>query len=196
MKLFWWIKTSHWLAKSIWSISGVKMYSKFNLNIFTSGTLSCGKVMFLHLCVILFTEGCMHGKGGMRDMGMHGKEGTCHSKGVGACVVGEAGIAGVCMQGACMAGGCVWWGSVRAGETAIEARGTHPTGMHSCYTFWQFNSNILKRLTLKVHRYCNGNGNVCKVRMVTAMFWYGKFTVARNASVYTSAAKTPGCQMT
>ena len=30
-------------------------------------------------------------------------------------------------QGACMAGGCV------AGETAIAAGGTHPTGMHTCY---------------------------------------------------------------
>ena len=34
-----------------------------------------------------------------------------------------------------MAGGHVWWGACmvggHAGETAIEAGGTHPTGMHS-----------------------------------------------------------------
>ena len=29
-------------------------------------------------------------------------------------------------------GGHTWQGSVRAGETATEACGTNPTGMHSC----------------------------------------------------------------
>ena len=34
--------------------------------------------------------------------------------------------------------GCAWWGEhvwqggMRAGETATEASGTHPIGMHSC----------------------------------------------------------------
>ena len=43
-----------------------------------------------------------------------------------------------------MAGGYAWWGCARqggvngkggmcAGETATEAGGMHPTGMHSCY---------------------------------------------------------------
>ena len=35
--------------------------------------------------------------------------------------------------GACVAEGvCVWQGGVRAGETATEAGGMRPTGMHSC----------------------------------------------------------------
>ena len=44
-------------------------------------------------------------------------------------------------QGACMAGGHVWqgghaWqGDMCAGQTATEAGGTHPTGMHS---YWKY----------------------------------------------------------
>ena len=48
----------------------------------------------------------------------------------GACVVNVACIA----KGPCMAGGVQGkGGGVRAGETATEADGTHPTGMHSCF---------------------------------------------------------------
>ena len=42
--------------------------------------------------------------------------------------------------GACMAGGYVWrgvcggGGACLAGEMAIAAGGTHPTGMHSCFS--------------------------------------------------------------
>ena len=68
-------------------------------------------VMFSQASVILSTGG---GEGDVR--------------GRGACVVGACTTRGRAWQGACMAGGtCV------AGETATEADGTHPTGMHSCY---------------------------------------------------------------
>ena len=53
-------------------------------------------------------KGVMHGQGGV-----HGR---------GACVP----------RGVCVAGGHAWWGVCVAGETASEAGGTHPTGMHSC----------------------------------------------------------------
>ena len=53
--------------------------------------------------------------------------GGMHGRGYawwGACVVGDA----------CMAGACIWGGGVGCvvGETATAADGTHPTGMHSC----------------------------------------------------------------
>ena len=31
---------------------------------------------------------------------------------------------------------CAWQGDVRAGETATEAGGTHPTGMYSCFLYF------------------------------------------------------------
>ena len=86
------------------------MYSKFNLNIFTASKRSYGKVMFLDLSVILFTGGCMHGKGGMHGMGMHGKEGACIARGLRDVWWGRHAQQGACMQGACMAGGRVWQG--------------------------------------------------------------------------------------
>ena len=36
-------------------------------------------------------------------------------------------------RGVCVAGGCAWQ-RVRAGDTATEVRGTHPTGMHSWFS--------------------------------------------------------------
>ena len=44
----------------------------------------------------------------------------------GGSVHGEGACMGVCMVGVCVEGG------MHAGETATEAGGTHPTGMHSC----------------------------------------------------------------
>ena len=38
---------------------------------------------------------------------------------------------GSCVTGACVAGGIHGEGGCVAGETATEADGTHPTGMHS-----------------------------------------------------------------
>ena len=90
--------------------------------IFTARKRSCGKVMFLHLSVILFTGGgacvvkvgicmvngaCMvkrgrHGKGGM-----HGNSRVCVARG-GTCVAGDVHGGGqnrVCMMGV---GGYAW----------------------------------------------------------------------------------------
>ena len=64
-------------------------------------------------------QGGMHGRG----QGGHAWQGVCE---VGVCMVG-GGVHGR-GQGACMSGR-----GVRAGETATEADGTHPTGMHSCF---------------------------------------------------------------
>ena len=36
--------------------------------------------------------------------------------------------------------GCTWGGACVAGETATEAGGTHPTGMHSCLTSERWNT--------------------------------------------------------
>ena len=74
--------------------------------------------------------GGMHGRGhvwqrGMRgrgygwQLGVHGKGGGMHGR--EACVA-----EGYVWQGA-------WWQGMHAGETVIEAGGTHPTGMHSCF---------------------------------------------------------------
>ena len=82
-------------------------------------------------------EGVMHGKGG------HAWQGACVAGGhawwgcawQGACMVGGcAWQGGHAWQGGMHGRGCVWWGgSCVAGETATEADGTHPTGMHSCF---------------------------------------------------------------
>ena len=71
--------------------------------------------------------------------------GTCMAKGgvcgggcawQGACMVGSCMVGGVHSRGACMAEGmeaCMagrGGGACMAGETAIAAGGTHPTGMH------------------------------------------------------------------
>ena len=36
------------------------------------------------------------------------------------------------VRGMCVAGGCMAGRACMVGETATEAGGTHPTGMHSC----------------------------------------------------------------
>ena len=38
------------------------------------------------------------------------------------------------MCGGMCGGWHVWWGACMTGETATAADGTHPTGMHSCYS--------------------------------------------------------------
>ena len=78
----------------------------------------------------------MHGRGCMRE-GMHGREGAYMT---------ERG----CMAGACMGEeGHVWQGVYGRGnawqcgrecvaaETATAADGTYPTGMHSCWIYFQ-----------------------------------------------------------
>ena len=102
--------------------------------------------MFLHVCVILFIEG--------------GAIPACIAGGIPACLA--AGLGGGCAIPACIAGGipaCLaaglrggaWsWGVCSGGllqgsapgevpggdppRTATAAGGTHPTGMHSCWT--------------------------------------------------------------
>ena len=66
----------------------------------------------------------MRGEGGV-----YGKGGMFVAKGGMACMA-----SGVCVaKGVCVIGGmCGGEGGARAGETATEAGGTHPTGMHSC----------------------------------------------------------------
>ena len=71
---------------------------------------SWGKVMFLHVSVILFTGGCLVPGGGCLLRGLPGPGGLC-------CPV----------PGACSAGG-----GVETPVMATAAGGTHPTGMHSC----------------------------------------------------------------
>ena len=62
--------------------------------------------------------------------GVHGK---------GACLA-----AGVHARGHAWHGGCAWQGgSIRAGEMATEAGGTHPIGMHSCLVY----SLIFKKMS-------------------------------------------------
>ena len=70
-----------------------------------TGMLSCYKVIFLHLFVILF-GGWVHAwwRGSMRgEGGMHGKEGYVWQR--GACVV----KGGAWQRGVCVAKGGVWW---------------------------------------------------------------------------------------
>ena len=81
---------------------------------------SWGKVMFLHVSVILFTGGCL--------------------------VQGEGLVPGGCLvqgdvwsRGCLVQGGLLWWGGPDPGRVCVETPltttavgGTHPTGMHSC----------------------------------------------------------------
>ena len=57
------------------------------------------------------------------------KGGGMHGRGVR--------IMGGMHGGGCVAGGA-WQGGLHAGETATEAGGTHPPGMHSCLTIKTF----------------------------------------------------------
>ena len=87
-------------------------------------------------CVVgghVWQGGSMHGKGGHTWQGGHvwQGEGACMAGGVhGGGHMWQGGIRG---RGACVAGGMCGRGACVAGETATEADGTHPTGMHSCY---------------------------------------------------------------
>ena len=75
-----------------------------------------GKVMFLHLCVILFTGGGLH-PGGLHPGGV------CIGEG------GGSASRGVCIQ---EAGGGQTPLSDTTGYSQLTG-GTHPTGMHSCF---------------------------------------------------------------
>ena len=108
--------------------------------------------MFLHMSVILFTGGrghvwrggcvCVCGRWGHAWLGAHAWQGGGGMCCRGACMVRRWGVhgrghvwqgRGVCMVGGmCGRGVHGGGGGMRAGETATEAGGTHPTGMHSC----------------------------------------------------------------
>ena len=67
----------------------------------------------------------------------------------------------VWQRGTCMAGGHVWQGAcmaggVRAGETATEAGGMHPTGMHSGN-----NCRIPKAMAQRYLKENNRNATTC-----------------------------------
>ena len=80
---------------------------------------SCGKVMFLHVCVILFTGGCLL-PGGVCSMGCL----------LGGCLLPREG--GVCSMGVCLLleglllGGVCSWGSSAPG--GVSARGVSALG--------------------------------------------------------------------
>ena len=92
--------------------------------------LSCGKVMFLHLSVILFTGGGNSVQGGL-----------CPGVSVGGSLSKWVSVqGGLCPKGASVQGG----GSLSiegalSGKLTkrLRAAGTHPTGMHSCYRHCQ-----------------------------------------------------------
>ena len=89
--------------------------------------------------------------------------GVC-GRGKGACIIGgRACVAGACMaggmydRGACMAGGMHGWGmcdkgggACVAGETAIAADSTHPTGMHSCFILTNKTTATKENFTLPI----------------------------------------------
>ena len=70
---------------------------------------SCGKVMFLHLSVILFTGGVgvggMHGRGHASRRDIHGR--------------GHAWWGGMCGRGVCMTSGHAWSGGMHGREACM-----------------------------------------------------------------------------
>ena len=113
--------------------------------LFTEGGECGGGVWQGDMCATV--GACMAG-GVCGEGGIRGKGGACLMK--GGCVwQGEACMAGelvyhrgdACHRGhvwwGVHGGGFMWWGGGRAcvaEETATAVCGTHPTGMHSCYS--------------------------------------------------------------
>ena len=97
------------------------------------------KVMFLHLCVILFTGWCwlpsMHHWSHDQGCGLH--PGGLHPRGLylGSLHPGGSASRGVCLQvGVCIQGR---WADPYPDTMGYGqgAGGTHPTGMHSCWFY-------------------------------------------------------------
>ena len=105
-------------------------------------------------CVVggVHGRGCVHGRGTcvaggyVWQGGIHAWQGEgCAWQ--GACVTGGDAWQGECVAIGCMAGGacmvgdmcdrcvCVWQGGMHAREMATEAGNTHPTRMHSRFSY-------------------------------------------------------------
>ena len=123
---------------------GPKIINKYRL--FQSCSLlyyrpqrSWGKVMFLHVCVILFTGGLLSqhalqvvSQHALQQVSRGGDIQACIAGGIAACLASglkggllPGGLLGGSPPGGLLPGGCLV-------ETATAAGGTHPTGMHSC----------------------------------------------------------------
>ena len=108
-----------------WTLSFRSLYSDGH-PLFTVRTLLppanevWGKVIFLHLFVILFTGG------GVPGLGVPGP-GGCQLRGVPA-------AGGCLLPGGPAPGGSALGGCLVETPPATAAGGTHPTGMHSCYS--------------------------------------------------------------
>ena len=87
----------------------------------------------------------MRGMGCMWQGGMHHRGRGVHGRGM--CGWGHV-WQGAYMAGVYMAGGICGEG-MHAGETAIEAVSTHPTGMHFCYRL-SMEFYIFYRFVLKI----------------------------------------------
>ena len=86
----------------------------------------------------------------MHDSGDVCGRGACVAWG---CVAGEGG--GGCMTEAGMWGRGAWQGGAcAAGEMAIAAGSTHPTGMHSCYHLKYDTTCLLKKWQIDIERSC------------------------------------------
>ena len=108
---------------------------------FTAHKQSCGKVMFLHPCVILFT-------GGGWLLSMHRRSHDQHCWGVclqGGLPIGE----GSASRGVCLHGGLHSGGLGRPPTGTRKACSMHPSGMLSCFL-----SHFLHLLPTSVSCHC------------------------------------------
>ena len=107
------------IANASANLPTVVCNGKQDNQIVTAANEVWGKVIFLHLFVILFTGGEVCSRGGSGPGG-----GCACSRGVcsGGCLLPRGVSASQ--------GGCAWW---RPPQMATAVGSMHPTGMHSCY---------------------------------------------------------------
>ena len=94
-----------------------------------------GKVMFLHVCVILFTGGGVLSQHALQVVSQHALQQVSWGR---CLLLGGCLFRGGCSRGVCSEG-------VPGGDppgTATAAGGTHPTGMHSCYLLYLQNIGL------------------------------------------------------
>ena len=97
-----------------------KYHQNVTKRFITARKRSCGKVMFLHLSVILFTGGVS-------------------TSGCGGCLPLVPGGLPLGL------GGYTPRADTPPVEITIEAGGTHPTGMHSCLSYHQYLSEYVQK---------------------------------------------------